>query len=257
MPSQILVPAEHPGRVEKRIRPQAVVALVALAVALLAPAVVSAAGGTIKGTIKFTGAEPGNRVIRMGMDPMCAAANRGRQVVNEVYLVGDKNALGNVFVKVDGTFPATPVPSQPVEIDQRSCVYTPRVIGARVGQTLLVKNSDNWLHNVHTDSAKRNSINQSTPQAGMSVTLPLKDEEMLRVGCDVHRWMTAWVGIVSHPYFAVSEGKGGTFTIANVPAGKRNVTAWHEAFGTLTRAVDVKDGQTVTVDFVYTRKPSA
>ena len=74
---------------------------------------VAAAGGTIKGRVTFTGNEPGNRVIRMGMDPMCAAANRGKQVVNEIYAVGDKNALGNVFVKVEGNFPATPVPSAP------------------------------------------------------------------------------------------------------------------------------------------------
>ncbi len=77
---------------------------------------------------------------------------------------------------------------------------------------------------------------------------------MLRIGCDVHRWMTAWVGVVSHPYFAVSDVEG-TFTIANVPAGKRTVTAWHEAFGAVTKAVEVKAGQTATVDFVYTQKP--
>jgi plastocyanin len=193
----------------------------------------------------------------MGMDPMCAAANAGKRPVNEIYLVGDNDALGNVFVKVEGTFPVTPVPPQPVEIDQSACLYRPRVVGARVGQMLRVKNSDNLLHNVHSDSSKRNAFNQSTPQAGMKVDVTLKDEEMLRIGCDVHRWMTAWVGIVSHPYFAVSEGKNGAFTIPNVPAGKRSITAWHEAFGTLTKPVDVKDGQAVTVDFVYTQKPSA
>ncbi len=97
----------------------------------------------IKGRITFTGKEPGNRVIRMGMDPMCAAANARQAAVNEIYLVGDNNTLGNVFVKLEGSFPATPVPSQPVEIDQVACVYKPRVVGARVGQTLRVKNSDN------------------------------------------------------------------------------------------------------------------
>jgi plastocyanin len=213
----------------------------------------AAAGGTIKGRITFTGKEPGNRVIRMGMDPMCAAANRGKLTVNQIYAVGEGNTLGNVFVKVEGTFPPTPVPKAPVVLDQHACIYVPRMVGARVGQTLVVKNSDNWLHNVHTDSVKRNGINRSTPQAGMSVSLVLKDEEMLRVGCDVHRWMTAWVGIVSHPYFAVSEGEHGTYTIANVPAGHHTVTAWHEALGALTKAVDIKDGQTVTLDFVYVR----
>ncbi len=239
------------------LRAKGLIVLLALSLqpSALSPVVVAASGGTIKGRVRFTGKEPGNRVIRMGMDPMCAAANRGKQTVNEVYKVGEDNALDNVFVKVEGTFPATPAPSQPVEIDQKACVYTPRVVGARVGQTLRVKNSDNWLHNIHSDSSKGNEINRSTPQAGLDVRLTLKAEEMLRIGCDVHRWMTAWVGVVSHPYFAVSEGEHGTFTIANVPAGRRTLTAWHEGFGTLTKAVDVKDGQTVTVDFVYVQKP--
>lgn len=114
-----------------------------------------------------------------------------------------------------------------------------------------MKNSDNVLHNVHGDSAKGNSFNQSTPKAGMQIDVTLKDEEMLRIGCDVHRWMTAWIGVVSHPYFAVSGGDG-TFTIAGVPAGRRSVSAWHERLGTLTRSVEVRADATTTVDFVYT-----
>jgi hypothetical protein len=211
-------------------------------------------GGTIKGRITFTGKEPGNKVIRMGMDPMCAAANAGKRPVDLVYLVGDSNTLGNVFVKLEGSFPATPVPQQPVEIDQRACFYVPRVIGARVGQVLRIKNADNLLHNVHSNSTKNNAFNFAEPIKGMQHDVALKDEEMLQIGCDVHRWMTAWVGIVSHPYFAVSDANG-AFTIANVPAGKRAITAWHESFGALTKAVDVKAGQTATVDFIYTQKP--
>src|SRR5215471_1832191 len=210
--------------------------------------------GTIKGRITFTGKEPGNRVIRMGMDPMCAAANAGKRPVNEVYLVGDNNTLGNVFVKLEGSFPATPVPQQPVEIDQRACFYVPRVVGARVGQALRIKNTDNLLHNVHSESLKGNDFNFGEPVKGMQRDVTLKGEEMLRIGCDVHRWMTSWVGVVSHPYFAVSEANG-TFTIANVPPGRRTITAWHEAMGALTKVVDVKAGQTTTVDFIYTQKP--
>jgi plastocyanin len=231
-------------------------AALAAAVLFHAPAASAqgAAGGTVRGRITFTGKEPGNRVIRMGMDPMCATANAGKRPINEVYLVGDNNALGNVFVKLEGSFPTTPVPSQPVEIDQVACFYKPRVVGARVGQTLRVRNLDNLMHNVHSDSAKGNAFNFAEPIKGMQRDITVKDEEMLRIGCDVHRWMTAWVGIVSHPYFTVSDVQG-TFTIANVPAGKRNITAWHEAFGVLTKAVEVKAGQTATVDFVYTQKP--
>jgi plastocyanin len=260
MPPEVLVPAQYAGHPEKRLRAKDVVALVAcaivaaIAVRAPAPSAQGATSGTIKGRITFTGKEPGNRVIRMGMDPMCAAANSGKRPVNEVYLVGGNNGLGNVFVKLEGSFPATPVPSQPVEIDQVACIYKPRVIGARVGQALRLKNADNLMHNVHSDSAKGNGFNFAEPIKGMQRDITLKDEEMLRIACDVHRWMTAWVGVVSHPYFAVSDVEG-TFTIANVPAGKRTLTAWHEAFGVLTKPVEVKAGQTATVDFVYTQKP--
>src|SRR5215470_14406621 len=177
MPPEVLVSARRRRAFEgwRRIGPKAAQAAIVLSAALAASVATRAAapatGGTIRGRITFTGSEPGNRVIRMGMDPMCAAVNKGKQVVNEIYAVGDNNTLGNVFVKVEGTFPATPVPSTPVEIDQRACVYTPRVVGARVGQTLRVMNSDNWLHNAHTESTKRNGINQSTPQAGIDVKL--------------------------------------------------------------------------------------
>ena len=129
---------------------------------------------------------------------MCATAECRQEArpSTKSYLVGDDNALGNVFVKLEGSFPATPVPSQPVEIDQMACFYKPRVVGARVGQTLRVKNNDNLLHNVHSDSAKRNASTSRQPVKGMQRDITLKDEEMLRIGCDVHRWMTAWVGIV-------------------------------------------------------------
>jgi len=74
----------------------------------------------------------------------------------------------------------------------------------------------------------------------------------------VHRWMTAFVGVVKHPYFAVS-GREGTFKIQNVPAGTHTIRAWHERFGELTRTVRVRPGATVTVDFAYTgnEKPPA
>jgi len=71
---------------------------------------------------------------------------------------------------------------------------------------------------------------------------------MLKIGCDVHRWMTAWVGVVDHPYFAVS-GRRRSFTICQRAAGKRTISVWHEKFGTLTKSVDVKAGVPTTVDF--------
>jgi plastocyanin len=208
-------------------------------------------GGTISGHIAVTGKVPGNPIIRMGMDPMCAKLNEGKRPVQEIVVAGADGSLANVFVSVQGSFPATPVPAQPVTIDQRGCMYVPRVVGAQVGQTLQVRNSDELLHNVHSTSSRGNAFNFSQPKAGIVQELRLKDPEiMMRVTCDVHRWMTAFVGVVSHPYFATS-GVRGTFTIANVPPGTHTIQVWHELFGVVTQTVKVTEGSTSTVEFTY------
>ena len=210
--------------------------------------------GTIKGHIRLSGELPGNPVIRMGKDPMCAAINRGKQVVQETVLASLDGSLANVFVRLQGTFPPTPVPNEPVTLDQRGCVYVPRVIGVRVGQTLQVRNSDELLHNVHSLSAKSNTFNVSEPKAGMVQQFKMKDEEvMLRIKCDVHSWMTTYVGVVSNPYFAVSN-QAGTFEIANVPPGTYTIQAWHERYGPVMQQVRVRPGAATTVDFTYTGK---
>jgi len=208
--------------------------------------------GTIKGRIRLTGKPPGNPVIRMRVDPMCAKVNAGKLVVQETVVTSADGGLADVFVRVQGSFSSTPVPAEPVTIDQRACIYTPRVVGARVGQTLQVRNSDRLLHNVHTLSAGTNSFNIGQPLAGMVYQFQLKDEEiMLRLKCDVHRWMTAFVGVVSHPYFAVSRSDG-TFEIDNVPVGTHTVQAWQERYGPLTQPVRVRRGATAPVTFAYT-----
>ena len=165
--------------------------------------------GTIKGRVRLTGKSPGNAVIRMGVDPMCGKMNAGKQVVQEQVVVSADGGLANAFVRLQGSFPRAAAPTQPVTIDQRACFYIPRVVGAQVGQTLQVRNSDPMLHNVHSLSSGTNGFNVGQPSAGMVYTFQLKQEEiMLRLKCDVHRWMTAYIGVVSHPYFAVS-GTGG------------------------------------------------
>jgi plastocyanin len=217
------------------------------------------ATGTIEGHVRLTGPAPANPIIRMGADPMCGRMNARKRQDQQIVVRAADGGLANVFVDLQGTFPATPVSSEQVKIDQRGCIYTPRVVGARVGQTLVITNSDSVLHNLHSISSKGNDFNVSQPQAGMVFNVTLKNEEtMLRVKCDVHGWMTSYVGVVTHPYFAVSATTG-SFTIANVPAGKQTIRAWHELYGRLMQSVDVKPGATTTVEFEYTgaEKPAA
>ena len=211
-------------------------------------------GGTIQGKVVVKGTIPGNAVIRMGLDPKCAALNAGKRPVQEVVSASADGGLANVFVSVQGSFPGSPVPAEPVMIDQRDCMYVPRVVGARVGQAVQVRNSDDLFHNVHGVSGGGNGFNVGQPKAGMVQELRLQEPEtMVRVACDVHRWMTAFVGVVSHPYFATS-GAGGTFTIANVPAGTHTIQAWHERFGVVSQSVTVSDGATSTMEFSYQTK---
>jgi hypothetical protein len=212
----------------------------------------NAAGGTLKGHVRLNGTPPGNAVIRMAVDPMCSKLNAGKRPVQETVVASADGSLANVFVKLDGTFPPTPVPSTPVVIDQAGCLYIPRVVGARVGQTLQVRNSDRLLHNVHAQSTHANSFNVGQPLAGASYDFRLRDEEtMLRLGCDIHRWMTSYVGVVNHPYFAVSSVTG-AFEIASVPPGSYTVQAWHEQFGTISQAVRVRAEATTSLDLAFT-----
>lgn len=209
------------------------------------------ATGTIAGHITLAGKLVGNPIIRMGVDPKCAEINAGRQVFQESAVVALDGSVGNVFVALDGTFPPTPVPSQPVVIAQHACVYGPRVIGMRVGQALQIRNEDDLLHNVHSSSTAGNVFNVGQPKAGIVFEFtPKREEMMLKLACDVHRWMTAYVGVMSHPYFAVSDTRG-NFQIANVPSGTYRIKAWHERFGESVQQVTVKPGEAVSADFSY------
>jgi plastocyanin len=217
------------------------------------------AGGTVQGHVRLSGPPPGNTIIRMGVDPRCSQMNAGKRVVQEAVVTSADGGLANVFVNLSGSFPPSPPPADPVTIDQRRCIYAPRVVGARVGQTLEFRNSDETLHNVHSLSIKDNDFNVGQPVKAAVYRFQLKREEvMLHVKCDVHRWMTTYIGVVNHPYFAVSD-EGGAFAIAGVPAGTHTIQVWHERYGPLIERVTVKAGETTTVDFAYTgtEKPSA
>ena len=211
----------------------------------------AATGGTITGHIALAGKPPGNPVIRMTMDPKCADMNRGRQVIQEQAMVTADGSIANVFVHLEGNFPDTPIPKTPVVIDQRSCVYGPRVVGVRVGQRLQIRNDDNLLHNVHSSSVTSNGFNVGQPIAGAVFEfVPKAPELMLKLGCDVHRWMTAFVGVMAHPYFAVSDASG-RYTIVNVPPGTYAIRTWQEQFGERVQKVVVKAGMDAHADFSY------
>ena len=172
-------------------------------------------------------------------------------------LIDPSGGLANVFVYVkDGLDPkySFPIPETPVVLDQVGCVYRPRVVGIRVGQPLEALNSDDTLHNVHALPTANVEFNEGQPVKGMRLSRVFdKPEVMMRFKCNVHSWMAAYVGVLPHPYFAVTAADG-SFSIPGLPPGTYTIEAWHERFGTQTMQVTVADREAVTANFAFQSK---
>ncbi|MXW00243.1 MAG: hypothetical protein F4X59_00305 [Holophagales bacterium] len=205
----------------------------------------------IAGVVRFDGEVPELRPLNMDADPACAAKHT-EPVYPEILAVDDQAGLANVLVYVADNVPQGPYPpAEPPVIDQQGCRYTPRVAGIMVGQELKVLNSDELLHNVHSLSEVNRPFNRAMPAAIKQATFSFTDEEpAFRIKCDVHPWMSSYVGVFSHPYFAVS-GPDGSFEIPGLPAGTYTIEAWHERLGTMRSGVTLLDGLTATVDLTF------
>ena len=204
------------------------------AAALLAVVGMSSAGD-ITGKITLKGTPPPEKAI--AVDATCGKArtDQGLEAAKtRFYAVGKDGALADVFVYLKSGVTAKPaVPATAAVIDQKGCEYTPYIVGAMVGQKIHVKTSDPALHNVHPMPVVAG--NKEYNKAHLPGSPPLEfswdnQEILLRFKCDVHPWMFAYVGVVDHPYFAVS-GADGSFKIADVPPGKYTVEAFHRKSG--------------------------
>ena len=194
---------------------------------------------TITGRITFTGRKPVVKMVDMDGDPQCAKLH-GEPVTDEEVAIshkGDEDRLENVFVYIKSGLegklfePPSEPPSEPVVIEQRGCWFGPRVQGIMVGQTLKVVNSDPLTHNIHPMAVVNREWNQSQSPGEPPFTRRFSQPEvMVRIKCNIHNWMHAWVGAVAHPYFAVT-GRDGVFSLAGVPPGSYTIEAWHEKLG--------------------------
>jgi plastocyanin len=169
-------------------------------------------------------------------------------------VLGPGNAMANVVVRVVSGLPAGksyPAPTTPITMDQVGCQYIPHVIGLQVGQPLKVLNNDGVLHNVHALPKINKPFNMAMPPTRKEATETFtKEEGMFVIKCDVHPWMQSYVGVFSHPFFAVT-GADGKYTIKDLPAGTYEIEAWHERLGTQKSKVTVGASDTQTAGFKF------
>jgi len=205
--------------------------------------------------VKFEGPVPAPQMMRLDGDPKCVTENGAGERADESLIVGDNQALQNVFVYVKdglGSF-GFPIPTEPVLLDQDKCRYTPRVLGVRVGQPLQVRNSDPLLHNVRANGVINQPFNKSTPLEGVSFTQTFATREiMVPFKCDVHAWMSAYVGVLEHPYFGTTAADG-RVVLGNLPPGTYTIEAWHESLGTRTAQVTIATKEAKDVAFTFAR----
>lgn len=203
----------------------------------------------VAGVVNFSGTAPVRAALDMGSDPVC---HEGGEHLDETVIVND-GKLQNVFVYVtkgldDWEFEA---PSEPVVLNQKGCVYIPHVVGIQKGQTLKVTNEDNVTHNVHTYSRKNSSFNKSQPAGAAPIEQEFKrDEKQFAVKCDIHSWMSAFITVVEHPFFAVSDASG-AFSLGSLPPGDYRITAEHETLGKQTAEVTVAAGGVDPIVFTF------
>jgi plastocyanin len=208
--------------------------------------------GSISGAVRFVGSPPDAAILEMAADPFCLTAHQGETVTADNVVVNDNGTLRWVFVYVrdPGAVGRSALPSA-VELNQVACVYQPRVLGMQAGATIKITNSDNTLHNVNVQAANNPSFNFAQPIPGMSIERSFAAPEvMIPVKCDVHGWMRAYIGVLPHPYFAVT-AENGAFDISGLAPGDYVVDAWHETLGTRTLNVSVAAGAAANADFRF------
>ncbi len=213
-------------------------------------------GATVTGKVGFSGAAPAPKPIDMSANPQCERAHKDHPVTAEDIVVNPNHTLRNVFVWIKTGVPALnwAVPSTPAALDQKFCMYQPHVLGAMTGQAVSIANDDPVNHNIHPIPQTNEEWNdvQSPGEAPKLRTFP-KQEVMIPIKCNVHPWMRSYLGIVSHPFFAVT-AEDGSFTIKGLPPGTYTVQAWHEKFGTQEQQVTVGAKESKAVDFSYSYK---
>ena len=201
--------------------------------------------GDIHGAVVHKGAAPARAKLPVTIDQYIC----GKEKDAEDLVLGEKGGVSNAVLWLEnppnGASWGKALPK--VEMDQKGCVFMPRVVVVPVGGTVDFLNSDRLLHNLHSKSKENVTFNRTQPH-GRVIPVTFNKPETVTVTCDLHSWMRSWVVVAEHPFYAVTD-QAGAFRISNVPPGKYRLRMWQEALGSATREVVVgAGGATVTFD---------
>ncbi|HEY6475021.1 MAG TPA: hypothetical protein VI456_00480, partial [Polyangia bacterium] len=203
----------------------------ASAAALLAGAALFACGtpalanGSVSGVVRLDGPAPKLAPHAITKD----AGTCGHDAPNESVVVGKGASLRNVVVFVkDARYDGKPPPVAGAALDQKHCRYAPHVQALTVGTPLSLMNDDAILHNIHANDSGMTVFNVAMPIKGQKLPIPMRKAGLMKLQCDAgHAWMSGWIYVFDHPYFAVTEADG-SFTIKDVPPGDHVLELWHE-----------------------------
>ncbi len=214
-----------------------------------------ASGVKLTGQVVYRGSPPAQRAVYMTKDAKCAELHGGKPVLDEDLIVSSDGGVKNAFVRVQRGAPKIdyPMPEKPAVLSQEGCMFRPRVQGVRVGQRLLVANVDPVTHNVRSFPVQNPAFNfGQPPDTDPRERIFEKAEREIEIQCDFHLWMHAYLFVMDHPFFSVSNDDG-TYAIEGLPQGEYTLEAWHEKLGKQRKTVTVGGDAVVDVNFTFPR----
>ncbi len=206
------------------------------------------AGAMITGAVRFQGSVPQPHIVSLTKD----VGVFGETVPDERLLVSRQGGIKNVVITIEGIQHGKRWPDLKQRVAYEQGRYTPHVLVVRKGTELEIENRDSIFHNTHAFRGSQPIFNLALPlsQWDGAISRTLVEEGLIKLSCDVHNWMNAWVIVLDHPYFAVT-GEDGTYAITEIPPGTYRVTAWHEKLGKKETQLTVKAKGNSKIDFAF------